>query len=741
MKNFEKNRIWNLLYTSENEAENVTISEIAEAIGMSPTVAKLVYNRGYKTPNDAVAFLHNDMETLHDPFALRDMDKAVDRIRTAIEKGETVAIYGDYDVDGVTSVSLLYLYLASKGVDVGYYIPSRSSEGYGLSIGAIDKLKARGVELIITVDTGITATEEARYARECGIDMIVTDHHECRDELPEACAVVNPHRPDCTYPFKELAGVGVVFKLVCACEMSISRASGGRDIDAVRRICYEYADLAAIGTISDVMPICDENRLVVTLGLRMISESPRLGIAALVEASQAGNPSVKPVVGSNVVKKKRKITSGFIGFSIAPRINAAGRISSATKAVELVLADNEALAEALAQELCEINLQRQIEENRIAEQAYAKIEEEHDFSRDKVIVIDDDAWQQGIIGIVASRITEKYGLPSILISYDGSTSTEPNADDMGKGSGRSVKGMNLVEALNACEELLVKYGGHELAAGLTIKRGQVDAFRQKINEYAREKLGDGDVVVSVDADCELDMADMTMSLAIEIQKLEPFGVSNPTPSFVLKGAKLLKIMPMGAGKHTKLIVEKDGASMAAVWFGVSPTKMEFLPGEEVDLLFQLNINEYQGTRSLQMLVQDIKYSQEYAAAHKNERERYEQIKNGASFDESEDVVPTREDFASVYTLIRKEFRMGKTTFSDKTLLSLLGAGGSPMGYIKLKYIIRILQELKICGVSELSEGFYSFDVYFNANKTSIEKSAILKKLKGQCHAQTDTSRG
>ena len=733
MKNFEKNRIWNLLYTSENETDNATIEAIAEATGMSNTVAKLLYNRGYKTPNDAVAFLHNDMETFRDPFALRDMDKAVARIMAAIKNKEKVAIYGDYDVDGVTSVSLLYLYLASKGVDVGYYIPSRSSEGYGLSVGAIDKLKARGVNLIVTVDTGITANEEAKYAIESGIDMVITDHHECRDEIPEACAVVNPHRPDCNYPFKELAGVGVVFKLACACEIMISRENGGRDIDAVRKICYDYADLTAIGTISDVMPICDENRLIVTLGLRLISESPRVGIAALVEASQAGNPSVKPVVSTPVVKKKRKITSGFIGFSIAPRINAAGRISSATKAVELVLAENDELAEMLAAELCEINLQRQIEENRIAEQAYSKIEEEHDFSKDKVIVIDHDAWQQGIIGIVASRITEKYGLPSILISYDSAASVEGDPDAVGKGSGRSVKGMNLVEALNACEDLLIKYGGHELAAGLTIKKSQVDDFRRRINDYAREKLGEDDIVVTVDADCELSMSDMTMSLALEIGRLEPFGVSNPTPNFVLKCAKLLKIMPMGAGKHTKLIVEKDGVSMAAVWFGISPTKMEFLPGEEVDILFQLNINEYQNTKSLQMLIQDIKYSDEYATANQQERERYEQIKNGATFDESEDIVPTREDFAQVYTLIRKEFRMGKTTFSDKTLLSLLSANGTKIGYIKLKYVIRILQELKICGVSELSEGFYSFDVYFNANKTSIEKSAILKKLKSQCH--------
>ena len=732
----KKNKVWSVLYQNDCGEKDATVKEMAEALGVSEICAKLFYNRGCKSVAEARSFLENEESVLHDPFLMADIEPAVNRIKRAVEQGEKIVIYGDYDVDGVTAVSTLYLYLKTLGADIDYYIPRREGEGYGVSCAAIDRLSDLGVGLIVTVDTGITANDEVEYAMSRGIDMVITDHHECRPELPDACAVVNPHRPDCQYPFKELAGVGVVFKLVCAYESVLCREKGIPEIDGLRRVSKEYADLTAIGTIADVMPIVDENRLIVAYGLKLISETTRKGLEALIEVATSKNETVKPVVQTSSVKtqpKKRKITSNFIGFGIAPKINAAGRISNASKAVELLLADSDEKAWEMAQELCEINRQRQIEENRIAEQAYKKIEQTHDFENDKVIVIEDDNWNQGIIGIVASRITEKYGLPSILISFDGATRGYPSPDDSGKGSGRSVKGMNLVNAMNYCQEQLCKYGGHELAAGLTIERDKIDEFRRKINEYADKYLGDEQIVVQIEVDCEVEASDLTLQQAAELYRLEPFGVANPVPTFVLRNAQIVKIISIGAGKHTKLVVAKDGITANAVYFGMPSSKISLLEGNEIDIAFNLDINEYQNVKSVQMIVQDIKLSGEYLKRQSDCRLRYEQINSGAEFDLEENVIPTRDDFASVYTTVRREFRLGHDVLSTDVLLSLLNKPDRPsINYIKLKFIIKILNELKICGVEMPDDEHYKFDVYFSASKTSIEKSAILKMLRGQC---------
>lgn len=730
----KKNKLWSVLYQNDGGEKDATVKELSRKLDVSEICAKLLINRGYTTPEVAESFLKNEASVLHDPFLLADIRPALERIKNAVENGEKIVIYGDYDVDGVTAVSTLYLYLTEQGADVSYYIPKRNGEGYGVSTAAIDRLKAIGVELIITVDTGITANDEVEYAKSIGIDMVITDHHECRPELPLACAVVNPHRPDCEYPFKELAGVGVVFKLICAYETQRCLDIGRAPIDGVREVCKKYADLTAIGTIADVMPILDENRLIVALGLKMLSNTSRKGLDALIDVATTKPDGSKPVNASaKNQQKKRKITSSFIGYGIAPKINAAGRISNAAKAVELLLADSDEKAYEMANELCEINRERQLEENRIAEQAYKKIEQTHDFEHDKVIIIDDDNWNQGIIGIVASRITEKYGLPSILISFDGATRGYPSDDDSGKGSGRSVKGLNLVDAMTYCEDLLCKYGGHELAAGLTIERCKIDDFRRKINEYAAKFLADDHVSVQIEADCEIEMHDLTMKQALELYSLEPYGVANPVPVFVLRDAQIARIIPIGAGKHTKLVLAKDGISVNAVYFGMQPSKMSLLEGDEVDVAFHLDINEYQNVKSVQLIVQDIKTSEFYEKRCNDIKARYEEIESGGSFDMEENVLPTRDDFAVVYTVIRREFRLGRDTLSTDVLLSLLAkTENSNINYIKLKFIIKILNELKICGVDQIDKEHYKFDVYFSASKTNIEKSSILKMLRGQC---------
>ena len=735
-------KCWRLRYPPDAAVSGNDIVSLAESLGLHPLTAKLLVNRGYTTPEAATAFIRNETTLLHDPFMLTDMDAAVSRIERGLAEGEQIVIYGDYDVDGVTAVSTLYLYLKSRGGDVHYYIPSRSGEGYGLSRGAIDRLAEGGAGLIVTVDTGITAIDETIYAASLGIDMVITDHHECRPDLPDACAVVNPRRPDSVYPFAELAGVGVVFKLICALELTMARARGEADIDAVRRICREYADLTAIGTIADVMPLRDENRLIVSLGLRLCAENRRVGLAALIEAASAPNTDVRPASapGTSASKptvKRKKITSGFIGFSIAPRINAAGRIANATRAVELFLTEDEQTAHELAQELCEINRQRQAEENKIAERAYEMIEAEHDFAHDRVIVLAHNDWHQGIIGIVSSRVTEKYGLPSILISFDGKGGLEESPDDPGKGSGRSVKGLNLVQALTACDDLLVKFGGHELAAGLTVTRGNLDAFRTRINDYARAHLDESAMAVTLDAECEVRMPELTLEQASELYLLEPYGISNPVPAFVLRDVELVRVSAIGGGKHVRLSVRQDGVVLTAMCFGQPAAAFPYSDGDRVDLLFNLDINEYQGVKSVQLIVRDIHPAEGYLGEQNHAIQRYEEIRAGGSYTAEEDFCPDRDDFAQVYTTIRRECRIGHDRFS----LRMLGAAVNQTGprrinSVKLKFIVRILQEMQVLDVEDLAADRYRFSITFNTAKINLEKSSILRRLRAQCSDRT-----
>jgi len=729
----KKKKVWSLRYTPGNSEADAKIREIARDAGVSTVVARLIYNRGYDSAEAVARFMNPTSDILHSPFKLKDMDRACQRVLGAIEAGERITVYGDYDVDGVTSVTLLYLYLKSLGADVNYYIPLRAKEGYGVSEGAIDTLKENGTQLIITVDTGITANKEVEYARSLGIDTVVTDHHECHGELPEACAVVNPHRPDCSYPFCELAGVGVVFKLVCGLE--IARDNGLSDKESVSRICDNYIDLVAVGTIADVMPITDENRAIVKLGLAAIEENARVGLAALIEA--ANNASVaRPASGTaDKSPKKRKINSGFISFSIAPRINAAGRISSASKAVELLLCSDPGEAAVLAEELCEINVKRQHEENNIAEEAYRLIEETHDFKNDKIIVIENDSWQQGIIGIVSSRITEKYGLPSILISFAGATDGDGDPHDVGKGSGRSVKGINLVDALDHCREHLVQFGGHELAAGLSVERQNIPVFRKMINDYARENFSEDLFAVRCEADCELSANELSMDIVDELSMLEPFGVANPTPQFVVKDLRLERVISMGAGKHSKLMLSNNNKSFTAVCFGMSASSMEYHFGESVDLLCQLSINEYRGQKSLQLIAQDIRLSDSFEKIYGEESERYRDITSGGEFSQSENILPTRADIATVYKFLRYESMCGHTLYSFRALRSaILEQLNVEISTLKLRFIINILEDMKVCEFNRLCDDIFEFEVSKSAEKSNIELTKTYKMLEMKMRA-------
>ncbi len=727
MRTNKREKVWNRRFAFGNPEQDRAIKEMAQKLGVSELFSVLLYNRGHLDAEAAAKFLHFEEADFHDPYLLADMDKAVERIFKAVENKEKICIYGDYDVDGVTSVSILYLYLTELGADVCIKIPKREGEGYGVSCAAIDTLAENGVGLIITVDTGITAAGEVEYAKTLGVEFVVTDHHECRSELPLACAVVNPHRADCGYPFKELAGVGVVFKLVCACEIKNCRENGKQIIDGIRQVCIKYADLAALGTIADVMAIVDENRLIVSMGLRLMEEHPRHGIQALIEASSAK----KGDDGKD--GRRRKINTNFVGFGLAPRINAAGRIADAAIAVHTLLAEDREEAKRYAEELCEINKKRQSEENRIAEQAYEMIADLAEWDKNPVIVLDSNGWQQGIIGIVASKITERYGLPSILISFDGSVGLEENELDDGKGSGRSIKGLNLVEALSYCEDLLVKYGGHELAAGLTVKRGNLDAFCERINQYAREHLSEEDFKVKLEADCEIEMADVNMSFAKEIQRLEPCGTGNATPLFIMRDVAVRRITPTKGGEHTRLLLEKDGICTNAMYFCVGGPDLGFDCGDMIDLLFNIDINEYKNMLSAQMIIRDARISDSYTRKLNAQKIRYAELKAGGSYTTAEGFLPSREDCARVYTFLRKEYRSGNAYTDTKTVLRTLNASGdTEINYVKLKYIFDIFNELQICDVTEIDRDIYNFKVIFQANKTSIDKSAVLRRLRTQC---------
>lgn len=713
------------------DADTGSAAKIAAELGLTENTAKLLCMRGYDTPEKASAFLHMEDEQLYDPFLLADMQKAVDRIHAALQKNEKIVVYGDYDVDGVTSVSTLLLYLRGEGADAGYYIPNRIGEGYGMSSAVIEKLAADGVQLIITVDTGITAREEIETADRLGIDVIVTDHHECHEECPPAVAVINPMRADSQYPFPGLAGVGVVFKLVCALE--ITKMNGKEEkIDSVRRICTAYADLIALGTIADVMPIISENRLIVAYGLHMIEKRARTGVSALIDASAYKNDARPVSPGRAYAPKTPRINSSFVGYTLAPKINAAGRISSASIAVELFLTQSREKADELAEKLCEINRFRQSEENKIAEEAYEKIESEHDFENDPFIVIADDHWHHGVIGIVASRITEKYGLPSILVSFDGEQNSGVLDTDIGKGSGRSVKGLNLVDALVYCSDLLVKFGGHKLAAGLSIQRGQLDAFRDKINEYTRERFRDDGVLrLSIDYDFELAADTLDLRFAEELRLMEPCGTQNPTPVFVMRSCTVDDVIPVKGGKHTKLIVSSGGRPIVAMYYAHSPASINLYRGESADLLFNVEINEFGGNRTVQLNLRDIMPSGESARQATELCRRYEEIKNGAVISTEENAVPCRSDFSAVYKMLLREIRMGNDTISHRALLAKLADADEPIGYIKLKFIVAVMRELNIIGIEEAEDEVYSLRVNYTNVKTDLEKSNILRRLRSQ----------
>lgn len=531
--------------------------------GYAPLLSAVLTLRGVTDAGEAGRLIHGSPECLHDPMLIKDMDRARRRVLNAVEQGEKVAVYGDYDVDGITSTCLLTDYLRSRGLECIPYIPDRNEEGYGLNVSAIDTLKEAGVSLIITVDCGITAADEVEYAKGLGIDMVITDHHECRDDsIPDAAAVVDCKQEGDAYPNKDMAGVGVALKLVCACE-------GGSD-EALRR----YADLVAIGTVADVMPLVDENRYLVREGLHMLSEAPRPGIAAMLRESSID---------------RERLTASTIGYSLAPRLNAAGRLGKAVQAAELIMTKDSRTASCLASELCELNRRRQEIETDIWKDANRLIAGN---VPEGPIVLASESWHQGVIGIAASRLAEQYSLPAIMICING---------EVGKGSCRSCGGFNLFDALSACSEHLVGFGGHALAAGLNIRRDKLDDFRAALTEYYLKNSPEPQPEVQCDM-LITDPALLSLENVRSLDLLEPYGNANPKPILCISGAELSSATAVGRGRHLRIRAKYRGASFEGIFFGHTADSLGVRAGNCVDIAFTPQINEYNGAVSVQLLV-------------------------------------------------------------------------------------------------------------------------------------------
>ncbi len=712
-------REW-ILGNERTEEDNRIIDSIAGELGISRVTAGLLFDRENKTPEDAKAFIESEpcFADFCDPFSMKDMERACERIERAAELGEKTVIYGDYDVDGVTSVSVLTRYLREYGLaDVDFYIPNRIGEGYGLNTQSIDKLKENEVQFIITVDTGITAIEEISYAIKLGIDVVVTDHHEYRKnadsgemELPDVPAV-NPRRSDCAYPFKELAGVGVVFRLITALEM---RKSGLDSRCAAEKIINRYAELVAIGTVADVMPLYGENRSIVKAGLVALENPVFVGTRALMSLA-AG------VDYSNLSAKK--ITTNLICFTLAPRINAVGRMGSASVAAELFMTEDVHKAEEIAEELCNMNTVRQKEENDILTEALVKIESEMT-ADDTVIVLDDDKWHHGVIGIVASRLTEKYGLPSILVSFEGNVSGDPDAKDIGKGSGRSVKGLDLVDALNHCRSSLLKYGGHELAAGLTVERGSLGEFKKAINAYAAERLADETATLKIYADSEIKLEEITSGLAKELSLLEPFGQANPKPQFILRDATVKDVIPLKDGKHTKLILSDGVHMLTALGFGMQYDSFCFAAGEKIDLLGLIELNEFMGKTDAQLHIKDIRCSSELSEKRKEDISVYNGALHGGAYPEA--MLPGREDFALVYRFLKRNVTEGEKYNIYAICAKIKRGEGYP--YVKLRAVLDILSELSLITYSRENDEWCTITVNRGADRVELSNSELLKNL-------------
>lgn len=611
--------------------------ELSAECEVDPIVALIASSRGYSDVCELEQFI-SDEPYFTDPYLMKDIDIAAEIINASISNGEKIAVYGDYDCDGVTATAILINYLKSRNNDCIYYIPDRFDEGYGMNTDAVKYLKDQNVNLIITVDNGIVSFEEIKLAKSLGINVVVTDHHLPQENLPLADAVVNPHRKDCPSEFKEICGAEVAFRLICAIE--------GKEPE---ELISQYADILSVGVIADIMPLVLENRSIIKCGIDKIKNDVNLGIASLLN-----------IAGIN----RDSITSTKIAFGVCPRINAAGRMGKADRAVELLTTNDTMTALKIADEIDRDNASRQQIEKSIFAEAVEIIEKEN-LKYDRVIVVSGDNWHHGVIGIVASKITEKYGAPTILISSDG---------EIASGSGRSIDGFNLYDAINSCNDLMIKFGGHSQAAGITIKTEDIKEFRNRINNYA---LNQDFVAPTLSLDCKLNPSALSLDLAFSLDVLEPFGVGNKIPLFGVFGVKLERITPIGENKHLRLLFTKNNNSFQGLLFGVTPKSFCFEVGDLLDLAVTVEPNCYKGEYSVSVGIKAIRVNGTDDEKLFQDLCSFNDFSAGRDFN-ALNLTPTREEVGIIYKYIvehptnedKIKYRFINSIGLGKTLVSL-----------------------------------------------------------------------
>lgn len=659
----------------------------AQTYGVPFFLAMLMNIRGLDDAAHLREFL-GEGEPLSDPFLLKDMDKAAARITRAVDNMEKIAVYGDYDADGVTSTAMLYSYLETRGADVIFYIPQREGEGYGMNIGAVEYLKEQGVSLIVTVDNGISSVQEVARANELGIDVVVTDHHRPQEILPDAVAVVDAYRPDDTSPYKHFSGVGIAFKLLMALE------DGAGDVED---LLEAYSDLAAIGTIGDIVPLTGENRTLIRAGLERLSQSDRPGVQALLEnAGIAG----------------KALTSTNVAFTLVPRINATGRMGAPERAVRLLISGYEGEAEVLSEEICADNEERRRVEAEIAEAAFADIEAKG-YTKDRVVVVDGENWHHGVIGIVASRVTERCGKPCMIIS---------RGETEAKGSGRSIESFSLFEAICACGDLLIKFGGHPMAAGITLKPENIEAFRKRINQYAAEHFPQMPTQ-TVTLDCKLNPAALSVSMAQSLTQLEPFGNGNPQPMFGLFNMELSNVTPVGGGGHLRLTLEKNGAVITAMRFNTKPEELPYHIGDKIDLAVQLEAREFRGQPSLTVIVRDMKFAAFNTEKNIASLASFEKWQRGEvlSAEDKNRLYPDRACLAAIYRALRTV--NGKETDQVRFVSQF----GKDMTLGLFKTALLVFEERGLVH-SEIADDTFTATLIETSGKTDITRSPVLLAL-------------
>lgn len=664
-----------------NQPDKEKVSGILKKTDLTSLCAEVLVSRGLCDVDELVKFFSE--EDLSDPFLLKDMYEATQHIFEAVENQTFICIYGDYDCDGVTSTTILYNYLELSGANVMYYIPEREA-GYGLNADAVRHLADEGVELIITVDNGISAVEEARLISELGMKLIITDHHQPSEVLPKALAIVDPHRRDCSSPFKKLAGVGVVLKLIAALD------DGNFD-----SIIEQYADFAAIGTIADVVPLVGENRTIVKRGLELLAVTENYGLSTLMQKS-----GVSP----------EKISATSIAFFLAPRINAAGRFGSAMTAVKTFLSEDEE-CEELVNELISLNVERKKVENKIVLDIEQAIIENPDILNERVLVISGENWHHGVVGIVCSRVLERFGKPNFLISIDG---------EEARGSARSIKGFNVFECLTYCKDLLVRYGGHAGAGGFSLRPENIESFKLKVLEYSKSQI-EKIPALTIIADKVLKGSDLKVEAVQSLKLLEPYGEGNPQPVFAILGARIENITSLSNGKHTKLELTYDNIKVSALIFNCSPDNFIISNGEFGDFLVNLDINEYNGKLNVNIIVKDYRRSGLVQDKYFLAKACYEEYKRGEEVSEKlkPRIIPSREELVEVY----KHIQASPVQKVDRLFMML---ASDHMNYCKLRICLDIFIELELLKLDIIND---TVTFIPPTKRVDLEGSKILKELR------------